>query len=93
MKLKNILKGYLTQYDIEEITIFREDKVLFSGKLKSFQTPKGSLLTFQQEIETPKLLNALNSDAKNYFSSYKLFNNLKLRGKKEWMIKRIYLIR
>jgi hypothetical protein len=35
-KVKNIIKGNLSKYDIEEITIFENDIALYSGDINKF---------------------------------------------------------
>ena len=37
-KLKNIIKGCLQQYDIEEITVISDYKPLYSGSFRDFYT-------------------------------------------------------
>ncbi|MBQ0066806.1 MAG: hypothetical protein KBS60_01270 [Phascolarctobacterium sp.] len=38
-KVKNVIRGLKTQYPLEEITIFTDDEVLFSGKLDAWEHP------------------------------------------------------
>ena len=35
-KVKNVIKGYLSKYDIEEITFFEGDECMFSGPYENF---------------------------------------------------------
>lgn len=37
-KVQNIIKGYCIKFDIEEITFFENDKVLYSGDIERFNS-------------------------------------------------------
>jgi hypothetical protein len=56
-KVKNVLNGYASQFDIEEITIFDTDEhVIYSGSYKAFMETKeeDSILFAEQQ----RILNA-----------------------------------
>lgn len=44
MLLKNVLKGYLQKYDIEELTIFENGVPVFSGSPEEFLVKKGNTM-------------------------------------------------
>lgn len=36
-KVKNVIKGYLSKFDITEVTFFKNDEVEYSGSYESFK--------------------------------------------------------
>jgi hypothetical protein len=70
-KVKNILKGYESQFDIEEITIFDTDEqVIYSGSYENFMNTKED-----DTILWEKWKRILNSDCEKClpFNHSKLF--------------------
>ena len=69
-KIKNIIKGYASKFDIEEITVFDTDEtVIYSGSYEKFMNTKKSDGLLWEEWKR-----ILNSDCKKCIN----FNNSKL---------------
>lgn len=51
MKVKNVVKGLLTQYALEEITILTNDKVIFSGAIEQWKATSVDMILYKREVE------------------------------------------
>lgn len=65
MKVKNVIKGLVKQYELEEVTILNDEKVIFSGSLNMWTATSVDMILYKREVE--------NSEVKKRF----LFNNRK----------------
>ena len=53
MKVKNIIKGYMSKYDIKEVTIIEDEKdsVIFSGKVENLLYEEGCMREESERIK------------------------------------------
>ena len=56
-KVKNVVKGYLSKYDIEEITFFKGDECIYSGTLYNFEKVRYDTDKYLWEVKE-KILNS-----------------------------------
>lgn len=69
-KVKNVIKGNCSKFDIEEITIFENDRALFSGNLESFlNTSEKNLYLYNEKkrIENTDALKCINFNDRKLF--------------------------
>jgi len=59
-KVKNVIKGYTSKYDIEEITFFTGDTCMYSGSFENFMQTSFDKDRYLWEIKQQ----ILNSDCK-----------------------------
>lgn len=61
-RVKNVLKGFMSKYEIEEITIIndRENTVVYSGKTENFIHPVESMKEYAEEIKNDYVHRAIN---------------------------------
>ena len=53
MKVKNVIKGLLQQYKLEEINIiaFDEDRVIYSGTVDGWKATDVDMILYKREVE------------------------------------------
>ena len=61
MKVKNVIKGMLQQYKLEEINIisFDEDKVIYSGDVYGWKATDVDMVLYKREIENREVAKRL----------------------------------
>lgn len=59
MKVKNVIKGLLSQYNLEEINIISTDRILFSGKYENWKTPDLDMTLFKKQVENLEVMNKM----------------------------------
>lgn len=61
MKVKNVIKGLLQQYKLEEINIisFDEDKVIYSGAVDGWKATDVDMVLYKREIENREVAKRL----------------------------------
>lgn len=70
-KVKNVVNGYISKYDIKDITILTTDRILYSGNYKSFNEMHydidEELGTLKQKILDSACIKCLNFNNKALF--------------------------
>lgn len=68
-KVLNVIKGYMSKFDIEELTIIEddEDSVIFSGDVEKFLHPCETMQNEEYRIKMTEVKRVLN------FNDEKLF--------------------
>lgn len=68
-KVLNVIKGYMSKYDIEQVTIIKddEDDVLFSGDVEKFMHPCETMQNYAYKIKQAAVKRVLE------FNNEKLF--------------------
>lgn len=59
MKVKNVIKGLLKEYALEEITIITPSKVAFSGNYNQWKTTSVDMVLYKREIENSEVVNRM----------------------------------
>lgn len=59
MKLKNVLQGLLREYDLEEISIFGKDKVIFSGSPDAWRETTVDMILYKKAVENAEVTNRM----------------------------------
>ena len=59
MKVKNVIKGILKEYAIQEITIIDTDKVVFSGPPSNWIATDVDLILYKKEVENREVIQRL----------------------------------
>lgn len=65
MKVKNVLKGLVKEYNIEEVNILTPERVVFSGSLDQWKATSVDMILFKKQIENCEVIDR------------KMFNNRK----------------
>lgn len=68
MKVKNVLKGLKKEFELEEINIISDEKVIFSGSLDNWNaTTNIYLLTYKKEVENMDVLKRMMFNRRKAF--------------------------
>lgn len=59
MKVKNVIKGYLAQFKIEELNIISEEKVIFSGALESWKFTDVDMILYKKKVENMEVIRSM----------------------------------
>lgn len=59
MKVKNVLKGLLKEYDLEEINIITPSKVVFSGRYDHWKMTSLDLIWLKKKIDESEVVNRM----------------------------------
>lgn len=72
-KVLNVIKGYMSKFDIEQVTIIEDDKdsVIFSGDVEKFLHPCETMQNEAYRIKMTETKEFSISMMKNYSFSYK----------------------
>lgn len=55
MKIKNVIKGLLAEYDIKEINILNDERCIFSGTPDEWRLTDPSMISCKREIENMEI--------------------------------------
>ena len=59
MKVRNVLKGLLKEYALEEINIIQPDKVIYSGTVDGWKATSVDMILYKKEIENAEVYDRL----------------------------------
>lgn len=59
MKVKNVIKGLASQYNLEAVHIITPERVLFSGDFSKWSATSVSMLSFKKEVENLEVIDRL----------------------------------
>lgn len=59
MKVKNVIKGLQSRYNLEEITIIDSDRVCFSGDIEKWTTPDKDMTFYKRDIMEREVITKL----------------------------------
>ena len=69
MKVRNVIKGLLQQYKLEEVNIIAldEDRVIYSGTVDGWKATDVDMILYKREIENRKVSKRLVFNHKKAF--------------------------
>jgi hypothetical protein len=69
MKVKNVIKGLLQEYKLEEITIIQlsANKVLYSGTVDGWKATEVDMILYKREVENMEVDNRIMFNHKKAF--------------------------
>ena len=69
MKVKNVMKGILQQYRLEEVNIIslNEDRVIYSGTVDGWKATDVDMILYKREIENREVSKRLVFNARKAF--------------------------
>lgn len=61
MKVKNVLKGLMQEYKLEEINIIQlsENRVIYSGTFEGWKATELSMILYKREVENMEVSNRI----------------------------------
>lgn len=59
MKVKNVIKGLLKEYALEEINIITPEKVVFSGNYSQWKETSVDMILYKKEIENCEVIDRM----------------------------------
>lgn len=67
MKVKNIIKGLVSQFDLEEINIISPTQVIFSGPFSAWECPDTDIMPWKWLLEECEVTNRMIFNNKKVF--------------------------
>ena len=67
MKVKNVLKGLCKEYDLEEITIMSDEKVIYSGTLEGWRATSVDMILYKKEVENMEVVKRMMFNRRKAF--------------------------
>ena len=55
MKVKNVIKGLMQKYELEEINIIEPDRVIYSGPVNGWRETAIDMVLYKKKIETQEV--------------------------------------
>ena len=55
MKVKNVIKGLLQKYELEEINIIEPNKVVYSGTVDGWKATSVDMMLYKKQIENQEV--------------------------------------
>lgn len=55
MKVKNVLNGLKKQFDIQEVNILNDEKVIFSGSINQWTATSVDMILYKREVENSEV--------------------------------------
>jgi len=55
MKVKDVLKGLQSKYDLQEINIIEPDRVIYSGTLDGWKATSVDMILYKKKIESQEV--------------------------------------
>ena len=59
MKVKNVIRGLLTEYELEEINIITNDRVIFSGRPDQWKATSVDMILYKCAVEKAEVTKRL----------------------------------
>ena len=61
MKAKNVIKGLMQEYKLEEINIIQlsENRVIYSGTLEGWKATELAMILYKREVENMEVINRI----------------------------------
>lgn len=59
MKVKNVLKGLIKQYELQEINIITPTKVIYSGTVFGWTTTTVDMILYKEKVERSEVKNRM----------------------------------
>ena len=59
MKVKNVIKGLLKEYNLEEINIITPEKVIFSGNYSQWKETSVDMILYKKAVENCEVINRM----------------------------------
>lgn len=59
MKLKNVLRALFGRYDLEEVNIIGNSKVIFSGAPDDWRETEVAMILYKKELENAEVVNKM----------------------------------
>lgn len=66
MKVKNVIKGYKTKFNIEEINVISSEKIIYSGSMNGWDMTDVDMISYKKQVENMDVVKSM------------MFNNRKL---------------
>ena len=67
MTVKNVLKGLMSKYSLEEINIIQPDKVIYSGSVDGWKATSVDMILYKKEIEKSEVYDRLIFNGRKAF--------------------------
>ena len=67
LKVKNVIKGLKAKYDLQEIHIIDETKVIYSGPLSGWNNTDVDMIVYKHRVENMEVLQKLLFNHKKAF--------------------------
>ena len=67
MKVKNVIKGLKTRYNLEEINVISSERVIYSGPLNKWVETEPCMIVFKREIENKEVTKSLMFNGRKAF--------------------------
>lgn len=67
MKVKNVIKGLLGKYRIEEISIIDSDRVCYSGSVDGWKATEVDMILYKKEVESREVLKHIVHNGRKAF--------------------------
>ena len=55
MKVKNVIKGLMQKYELEEINIIEPERVIYSGKVDDWKTTSVDMIQYKRLVENKEV--------------------------------------
>lgn len=59
MKVKNVIKGYKSQFSIDEVNIISDEKIIYSGTLDGWDLADVDLILYKKQVENMEVLKSM----------------------------------
>lgn len=59
MKVKNVIKGYKSQFSIDEVNIISDEKVIYSGTLDGWDLTDVDLILYKKQVENMEVVKSM----------------------------------
>lgn len=59
MKVKNVIKGLLQKYELEEINIITPERVVFSGKYEQWKETSVDMVLYKKAVENCEVIDKM----------------------------------
>ena len=70
MKVKNVVRGLMREYDLEEINIIADDKVIFSGTQEQYYPKDVDMILYKKEIENTEVKKRLMFTSGGHYKAF-----------------------
>lgn len=59
MKVKNVIKGLLQEYDLQEVTIIGDERIVFSGSPAQWNFTDIDMILYKKDIENREVIHRM----------------------------------